>query len=99
MATDKKMGWKELPGGDVLEAGTAKAFETGDWRTERPIHDKDKCINCLFCWVYCPDSAVIVKDGRVMGIDLVHCKGCGICMTVCPPRAGAIKMVPEKQLK
>ena len=53
----KKLGYKELPAGDLLEAGTALDFETGSWRSERPIHDEEKCINCLICWAYCPDSA------------------------------------------
>ena len=96
---NEKPGWKKLPSGDVLAPGTAEKFETGDWRTSRPVHDKDKCINCLFCWIYCPDSAVIVKDGKVTGMDLVHCKGCGICVKVCPPKANAIKMVDEKEFK
>ena len=60
----RKMGWKELPEGDVLDAGTAHEFKTGDWRSFRPIHDSEKCTNCLICWIYCPDSSIIVKDGK-----------------------------------
>ena len=93
----KKKGWKNLPHGDLLEAGTAAEFETGNWRSERPIHDDEKCTNCLICWVYCPDTAIIVKDGKVTGVDLKYCKGCGICAKVCPPKVQAITMVPEKE--
>jgi pyruvate ferredoxin oxidoreductase delta subunit len=39
-----------------------------------------------------------VKDGKVVGIDLDHCKGCGICAEVCPPKVQAIKMVQETEL-
>jgi pyruvate ferredoxin oxidoreductase delta subunit len=95
----RKMGWKELPEGDVLEAGTAHEFRTGDWRSKRPVHDEEKCTSCLICWVYCPDSAIIVKDGKFAGIDLDHCKGCGICEKVCPPKVHAITMVDERDVK
>ena len=95
---DKKKGWKELPiGGVILEGGTAKKYKTGDWRSKRPVWDKDKCIQCLRCWIYCPDSSITLKDGKVVGIDLDHCKGCGICSEECPVKpVKAITMVPEK---
>ncbi len=95
----KKPGWKKLPFGDLLEAGTAKEFETGDWRSLRPIKDDEKCINCLNCWIWCPDSAIIVKDEKMVGIDYRYCKGCGICAKVCPPKVQAIEMVDEHQFK
>ena len=93
----KKKGWKELPIGLVLDAGTSMEFETGDWRSDKPIWDAEKCTHCLICWVYCPDSAIIVKDGKVQGIDLKYCKGCGICAEECPPKVQAIKMVREEK--
>jgi pyruvate ferredoxin oxidoreductase delta subunit len=43
----------------------------------------------MICWVYCPDSAVIVKDGKVQGFDYDHCKGCGICAHECPVKVEA----------
>jgi pyruvate ferredoxin oxidoreductase delta subunit len=94
---DKKLSYKELPIGDILEAGTAKKFKTGDWRVERPVWDAKKCINCMFCWISCPDSAIMVKEGKVVGIDLEHCKGCGICAKECPVKVQAIKMEKEKK--
>ncbi|MEW6555943.1 MAG: 4Fe-4S dicluster-binding protein [Elusimicrobiota bacterium] len=94
---DKKLGWKELPEGDILEAGTAKNFKTGDWRSSRPVYNPEKCIQCFICWINCPDSSIIVKDGKVVGIDYEHCKGCGICAKECPPKASAITMEAEKK--
>lgn len=94
-----KSTWKELPIGDILEAGSAKKFNTGDWRSFRPIFDEKKCTNCLLCWIYCPDSSILVKDGKIIGIDLDHCKGCGICAEICPPKIKAITMTDEKQFK
>jgi len=93
----KELGWKDLPEGDILKAGTAKEFHTGDWRSKKPVKDDKTCINCLFCYIYCPDSAVIVKDGKVIGIDYNYCKGCGICENVCPVKPKkAIEMVDER---
>jgi Fe-S-cluster-containing hydrogenase component 2 len=42
------------------------------------------------CHLYCPDSAI---DFETIEIDLDYCKGCGICASICPPKA--IKMVQE----
>ena len=95
--SERKLGWKELPEGDVLEAGTAEKFETGDWRSERPIWHPERCIHCLFCWIDCPDTSILVKDGKMTGIDYKHCKGCGICAKECPVKPEkAITMEPER---
>ena len=96
---EKKKTWKELPKGDLLEAGTALDFHTGDWRSERPIHKKDTCIHCLFCWIYCPDSAIKVEDGKVVDVDLRYCKGCGICVKVCPTKPKSIEMKSEREFR
>jgi len=89
-------GWKDIPiGGMILEAGNAVKYLTGGWRAFRPIWDGDRCIHCLQCWVMCPDSSIMVNDGKMTGIDLVHCKGCGICAEVCPDKVKCIEMVEE----
>ena len=96
MSADDK-GWQDIPiGGLIIDAGNAEKYLTGSWRVQRPVHDKNKCINCLLCWVYCPDSAIIVKDGKIEGFDLEHCKGCGICAHECPPKVKAITMYKEE---
>jgi pyruvate ferredoxin oxidoreductase delta subunit len=92
--------WRDLPiGGLILEGGTAEKYETGDWRSKRPVLNKEKCINCLFCWVYCPDSAIQLQDGKVTGIDYAHCKGCGICARECPAKVQAIEMKSEGEFE
>ncbi len=94
---DKKKGWRELPiGGMILDAGNSVEYDTGAWRTYCPVLDTEKCNRvCLQCWICCPDSSIIVKDGKFEGFDLMHCKGCGICAHECP--AKAINMVEEKK--
>ncbi len=84
----RKLGWKELPDADSIEAGTSAEFKTGDWRSQRPVFHKENCIHCLTCWVVCPDAAIIVEDGKVTGYDYDHCKGCGICANECPVNKG-----------
>lgn len=96
----KKMGWKELMPGDAISGGTAAEFETGDWRSEKPIFHKENCINCYFCWAYCPDSAILLDENKkVVGIDYKYCKGCGICDRECPTKKEkrAITMETERK--
>ena len=93
----KLKGWKEMvPGAVVSEPCSMGTLDTGTWRTYVPVTDLDKCVHCLFCWVYCPDSAVIVKDGKKVGTNLQHCKGCGICAAECPKKC--IEMVLESTI-
>lgn len=59
----KLKSWKQIPiGGVITEAGGAKKFKTGAWRTKKPIRDKNKCTNCMRCAIYCPDAAISVKN-------------------------------------
>lgn len=94
----EKTGWRDLPIGAVItEPGSAQRYATGNWRAERAVWLEDKCIQCFFCWVHCPDSAIIAVDGQVRGIDYFFCKGCGVCDQVCP--VDAIYMVPESDVE
>lgn len=88
-------GWREIPtiGAIIPEAGNSISYETGAWRSLRPIFDREKCIQCLLCWVYCPDCSILTENGEVTDIDLRYCKGCSICSQECP--VGAITMIEE----
>jgi phenylglyoxylate dehydrogenase delta subunit len=66
----------------------------GDWRAERPVVDRDKCVKCAACWLYCPVQCVEERPAW-FDINLATCKGCGICARECPQRA--ILMVPEPE--
>lgn len=88
-------GWKDiLIGGIIIDAGNSVEYKTGAWRSFRPILDLERCTHCMICWVYCPDSSIQVEDGKVVGIDLDYCKGCGICARECLRKA--ITMVEER---
>jgi len=67
-----------------------------DWRLIKPVFNKDYCIDCQFCWVYCPDVSIISRDKKMIGIDMDHCKGCGICVEVCPTNPKSLLMFPEQ---
>lgn len=80
------------PQGTFFEAGHLVTTNSG-WRNERPVIDALKCVNCLQCYLYCPDG-VIFKTENGVGIDYDFCKGCGICAKIC--KVGAIKMEAER---
>ena len=67
-----------------------------DWRLIKPVFNKNFCIDCQFCWVYCPDISIISRDKKMVGIDMDHCKGCGICVEVCPTNPKSLLMHPEQ---
>ncbi len=93
--TEKKPGWKSLPMGAVVtEPGSSLNYKTGDWRAFRPVVDKNKCVNCLLCWIYCPDSAIL-RGEKCVEINYDYCKGCGICAHECPTKV--ITMVEESK--
>lgn len=71
--------------------------ETGDWRTFRPVIDREKCTNCGMCWLYCPEGVVQPNAEGQLEIDYVYCKGCGICANQC--KVKALTMVRETEVK
>jgi 2-oxoacid:acceptor oxidoreductase delta subunit (pyruvate/2-ketoisovalerate family) len=86
--------WHELPPGGRLTPDSP-SLRTGGWRTGlRPDVELPQCVNCLLCWIYCPDSAITLDGTVFTGIDYDVCKGCELCAEVCP--TGAITMVEEE---
>jgi len=95
----KEKTWSELAHGCIVDrAGNAAEYETGSWRTYRPIWSAERCIQCLRCWIACPDSSIRLKDGKVVGIDYDHCKGCKICWFECPTDPKAIEVTLETEV-
>ena len=106
MAVNLEAGWREASiAGTVFEAGNSVEYITGTWRTSRPVRDVEACTDCMICWVYCPDSIILVENSKMIGFDYDHCKGCGICAVECPVKVKVhaitgqpgkvIQMVPE----
>ncbi|HOS96871.1 MAG TPA: 4Fe-4S binding protein [Deltaproteobacteria bacterium] len=88
--------WQELEtGAVVVEVGNSTQYETGSWRSERPVVEKEKCIKCMYCWLYCPEACIHQAEEGHFEADLKYCKGCGICAAECP--AKCITMISEEK--
>lgn len=83
-----------LPENRTYSQANSFSISVADWRIEKPLLNLDECIHCQFCWIYCPDMSIISRDKKMVSIDFDHCKGCGICVEVCP--TNALLMFPEQ---
>jgi pyruvate ferredoxin oxidoreductase gamma subunit len=78
----------------IHAAATSELQRTGLWRTLRPVVDSERCNRCWWvCSSACPDGAIAPDPGGLPAIDYDHCKGCLVCVAVCP--AHAIRAEPE----
>lgn len=95
---NEEMGWREIDanakGGAITSPETSKAFETGTWRTNRPVWIEENCKQCTLCWPTCPEDAIPIdeKNKKRIDFDYTFCKGCGICAAVCPFKAIEMKI-------
>ena len=58
-------------------AGTVGANDkmvTGNWRSARPVLNRELCTQCLMCWISCPD-ACITPDEEAVVHNYEYCKG------------------------
>ena len=93
--SESELTWKDLEiGSIVVEPGSASQYQTGGWRSERPIIDNSKCNKCGLCYIFCPDMCIEEETDGYFKVDLFYCKGCGICAEECPK--DAITMVEEE---
>jgi pyruvate ferredoxin oxidoreductase delta subunit len=67
--------------------------KTGLWRTSKPVVNESKCIKCVICWAFCPETTIIRHEDNSVSIDYEYCKGCGVCANECPTKA--IDMVDD----
>ncbi len=88
-----------LSRGDAV-AGMAEVVRGLDWKGA--VREALRCLTCGSCTecdnclTFCPDAAVHHDErAGAYTVDLLHCKGCGICAEECP--RGAIVLVPEEQ--
>jgi pyruvate ferredoxin oxidoreductase delta subunit len=91
-----ELTWKDLEIGSIVtDPGSASQYQTGGWRTQRPVYDTSKCIKCGLCAIFCPDGCIGQNTEGDFEADLFYCKGCGICARECWTQA--ITMVEEEE--
>ena len=78
--------WQDLTTGMIIAAGgTSEEFHTGEWTAVKPRINPEECRHCLKCVQVCPDSSIgYNKETDLLEVDVLHCKGCGICGYNCP---------------
>lgn len=86
--------WKEMTiGGLAVQPGNSIEYDTGSWSSQVLVFHEGICIHCMQCWIVCPDSTILAKDGKIVGIDLGHCKDCGLCVEACPTNPNSLEFV------
>ena len=97
LVTEKLPSWWELlPGCIVTEPQSARESRTGDWRSQRPLWNQERCIKCGICYLFCPEACIKQDKDGYFEADLYYCKGCGICFRECWTEA--VTMVEEAKL-
>jgi pyruvate ferredoxin oxidoreductase delta subunit len=92
---ETELTWKDLEVGCIVtEPGSSREYRTGDWRSQRPTYNFNKCIKCGLCQIYCPEGCIGQNAEGYFQANLFWCKGCGICSRECPTKV--ISMVNEE---
>ena len=74
---------QEKVGCALLARGKAKPYKPGTLPELIPVWDKNLCVRCALCYIYCPDAAISRLDDGFFGVDKNLCTGCGICHREC----------------
>jgi pyruvate ferredoxin oxidoreductase delta subunit len=94
--SESELTSKELEIGCIVtEPGSARQYETGMWRSQRPTYDFKRCIKCGICAIYCPEGCIGPNQDGYYEADMFYCKGCGICANECWTKV--ITMVDEEE--
>lgn len=70
--------------------------KTGSWRVYRPKLEKEKCVKCLRCWIFCPEGSIKREKDGTVSINYDYCKGCGICASECKVKAITMEREEKK---
>ena len=92
--SENELTWQDLePGCIVTTPGNTTDYKTGDWRSQRPKYNLERCLKCGVCALFCPEGCINKTPKGYFIANPYHCKGCGICAKECP--ASVITMEEE----
>jgi pyruvate ferredoxin oxidoreductase delta subunit len=83
----KMKSWQEMEKGVVNRLGGNNLKERNGYASKlymKPLFAPTTCTQCLICWIFCPENAIILENNSVKEINYSLCKGCGICANECP---------------
>ena len=89
-------GYKDIPiGGMITEAGNSENIRQEIGEASNLFGTKKVAFTASCAGSSVSDTAIIVEDGKMKGINYDHCKGCGICAgSACAKKA--LYMVKEE---
>jgi pyruvate ferredoxin oxidoreductase delta subunit len=91
--------YKVMPGCVNPNAGNSTEHFTGSLRKGmKPEFNEATCINCFFCWVFCPENAIMTEEEKITGINYDYCKGCGLCAHECPVKQEPKPIIMIKEI-
>jgi len=87
-------GQKEIDKSVSQAKGAASSaiipMKRGEFTIEliRASPQNERCSKCYMCVEACPYSAISInaEDG-IISVDMIKCRGCGICNAICPSKA------------
>jgi pyruvate ferredoxin oxidoreductase delta subunit len=94
--SEGELTWKDIEiGAIVVEPGNTRQYKTGDWRSQVPTYNFQRCIKCGMCQLFCPEGCIEQNSDGNFEANLFWCKGCGICARECP--TAVITMKEEEE--
>ncbi|MHA1764247.1 MAG: 4Fe-4S dicluster domain-containing protein [Promethearchaeota archaeon] len=80
---------KAVSQGKGAASSAAIPMSKGEFTIEliRATASDERCAKCYKCIEACPYSAISVNEAGSIVVDLIACRGCGICVSVCPSKA------------
>jgi heterodisulfide reductase subunit A len=57
----------------------------------------ERCAKCYKCIEACPYGAISVNEEGLIEVDMISCRGCGICESMCPSKAIELRHYKDEQ--
>lgn len=83
--------------GAASTAGIPMGKEEYTMELIRAMPNDDRCAKCYKCIDACPYSAISINNEGKIVVDLIKCRGCGICTAICPSKAIELAHYLDKQ--